>query len=265
MKVGSLFSGGGLGDYGLELAGMEIAFQVEVDEYCQKILNLRWPNVPKWKDIKQVKAKDLPKVDMLAGGFPCTDISLAGKAVGIEGERSGLWSEMFRLICEVRPKYRIVENVSAILTQRGGIGIVLRDFSQIGFNAEWFTFRASSIGAPHRRDRTWIVAHTCDDRLFQSMPYRRTEKRTWGEKTIWSKYWDEVRAGFTGHEPVQPMEKTKAKAMDKPWVCRISDGDSSTMDRLKLLGNGQVVQVVEWIGKRILEVDQKLDGEASTL
>src|SRR3990167_5853648 len=145
MRVLSLFSGGGLGDYGLTLAGMEIVGQVEIDDYCQQILKLRWLDVPKWKDIREVKGADVLKacgaIDLISGGFPCTDISLAGCKVGIEGERSGLWSEMFRLICEVRPKFVLVENVSALLTQRGGLGVVLRDLHKIGLNAEWITFR----------------------------------------------------------------------------------------------------------------------------
>src|SRR3990170_7573261 len=100
MKVLSLFSGGGLGDYGLELAGMEIVGQVEIDDYCQKILKLRWPDVPKWTDIKNVTGKEILErvgtVDLISGGFPCQDISLAGAGAGIDGEQSGLWKEMFR-------------------------------------------------------------------------------------------------------------------------------------------------------------------------
>lgn len=133
----------------------------------------------------------------------------------------------------------------------------MRDIHSLGLNAEWITFRASDIGSPHQRDRIWIVAHSFSDRLFQSMPYRRYEKRAWGEKTFWSKYWNEARAGFTGYEPIPEMEEAKREAMDKPWICRVVDGPTSTMDRLKLLGNGQVVQVVEWIGKRIMEFERK--------
>ena len=111
MRVGSLFSGAGLGDYGLELAGMEVVFQIEIDPYCQKVLQLRWPDVPKWTDITQVDPNDLPAVDVLAGGFPCQDLSVAGKQAGIEGKRSGLWSEYVRIIRALRPRYVIVENV----------------------------------------------------------------------------------------------------------------------------------------------------------
>jgi DNA (cytosine-5)-methyltransferase 1 len=261
MKVLSLFSGGGLGDYGLELAGFEIVGQVEIDEYCQKILALRWPDVPKWRDVRSVTGAEVKErcgaIDMVSGGFPCTDISLAGKGVGISGERSGLWSEMFRIICEIKPRYVLVENVTAIISQRGGLGVVLRDLSSIGFNAEWLTFRASDVGAPHHRDRFWCVAHTHSDRLFHSMPYGRFEKGTWGKKTFWSHYWNEVRSGYTGHEPIQSMEETKRKALDQPWLLRVADGPTTTLDRLKLLGNGQVVQVVQWIGERIMEFENK--------
>lgn len=161
MKVISLFSGGGLGDYGLELAGMEIVAQVEIDDYCQKILKLRWPQVPKWKDIKDVKGKELPNCDMLSGGFPCQDLSQANpNGKGLNGERSGLWKEYYRLICEIRPRWVLVENVSALLIR--GIGIVLADLAQAGYDTEYACIPASAVGAPHRRDRVWILAYTCD-------------------------------------------------------------------------------------------------------
>ena len=149
MRVLSLFSGGGLGDYGLELAGMEIIGQVEIDDYCQKILALRWPEVPKWTDIKEVHywkncpihhGKDnsmcwncigVEGIDLISGGFPCQDISQAGKGVGITGARSGLWKEMLRIIREVRPSYVLVENVSALLGR--GLGVVLGDLAESGY------------------------------------------------------------------------------------------------------------------------------------
>src|SRR3990167_1311796 len=115
MKYGSLFSGAGLGDFGFELAGLECAWQVEIDEYCQKILNLRWPNVPKWKDIKTLNPKELPEVDLITGGFPCQDISQANtNAKGLDGERSGLWKEMYRILVEIRPRFVVVENTAAL-------------------------------------------------------------------------------------------------------------------------------------------------------
>ena len=163
MRVLSLFSGGGLGDYGLTLVGMEIVGQVEIDDYCQKILKLRWPDVPKWKDIRGVKGEEIKKIcgtiDLISGGFPCQDISTANSnGKGIAGEKSGLWKEMHRIIREIRPRYVLVENVTALLGR--GLGTVLGDLAQSGYFAEWDCIPASAFGAPHKRDRIWIVAYT---------------------------------------------------------------------------------------------------------
>ena len=263
MRVLSLFSGGGLGDYGLELAGMEIVGQVEIDEYCQKILQLRWPDVPKWRDIREVKGGEVVakvgRVDLISGGFPCQDISQAktSEQKGLAGERSGLWFEYLRLLREIRPRYVLVENTAA-LTYRG-LGTVLGGLAESRYDAEWCNIQASWFGAPHLRERTFILAHTHGDRLLLSVPHRRPEKETWGKKTFWGQYWDEVRAGFTGFETIPPLEEAKREALDKPWLCRVVDGPAETMERLKLLGNGQVVQVVEWIGRRILEADRRMN------
>ena len=101
MRFGSLFAGIGGMDLGLERAGMECAWQVEIDPYCQKVLAKHWPDVQRFGDIKDCGAHNLEPVDLICGGFPCQDISLAGKGAGIEGERSGLWSEYHRIICEL--------------------------------------------------------------------------------------------------------------------------------------------------------------------
>lgn len=259
MKVLSLFSGGGLGDYGLELAGMEIIGQVEIDDYCQKILKLRWPDVPKWGDIRDVKGEEVIKTigrpDLISGGFPCQDLSCAktNGGQGLDGERSGLWREYYRLICELRPKYVIVENVPTITFR--GLGRLLGDLAQIGYDAEWQDISPALFGAPHLRHRFWLVAYPYSDRLVFPVPLRCFAKTTRENKTFWGKYWDEVGAGFTGYEPIQSLEDTKRKAMDKPWLLRVVDGPSTTMDRLKLLGNGQVPQVTRFIGERIMETE----------
>lgn len=115
-------------------------------------------NVPIFDDVTTLKGKDIEEtVDVICGGFPCQDISLAGKGAGLEGKRSGLWSEFHRLIKEIKPKYAIIENVSALRSR--GLDQVLREISEIGYDAEWHCITAASIGAPHRRDRIWIVAY----------------------------------------------------------------------------------------------------------
>ena len=162
--VGSLFAGIGGFDLGFERAGFQIRFQVEIDEYCRKVLEKHWPDVRRYGDIRTVTS--LPYVDVICGGFPCQDISNAGKREGIDGERSSLWGEMLRCIRLVRPRYVVVENVAALLGR--GMGRVLGDLSACGYDAEWDCIPASAVGAPHRRDRVWIVAYAGSPRRQQN-------------------------------------------------------------------------------------------------
>jgi DNA (cytosine-5)-methyltransferase 1 len=154
---GSLFSGIGGIDLGLERAGMTCRWQVEVDEYCRKVLAKHWPSVPKYGDIRTITGNELERVDLIAGGFPCQDVSLAGKRAGLAGERSGLWSEYRRLLGVLRPRYVLIENVPGLFT--AGLDRVLADLAALGFDAEWTTLRASDFGAPHRRERVFVVAY----------------------------------------------------------------------------------------------------------
>jgi len=158
-----LFSGIGGFSLGLERSGgfKTVAF-CEVEPFCTKILNKHWPEVPVYGDVRELTAKRLAAdgigVDAICGGFPCQDISTAGKGAGIEGERSGLWSEYARLIGELRPRYVFVENVAALLGR--GLDRVLGDLAALGYDAEWHCIPASAVGAPHQRDRIWIMAHS---------------------------------------------------------------------------------------------------------
>jgi len=157
-----LFSGIGGFSLGLERSGgfKTVAF-CEIEPYPCKVLKHHWPEVPIYGDIRELTADRLAAdgitVDAICGGFPCQDISHAGKGAGIEGERSGLWFEYARLIGELRPRYVFVENVSALLNR--GIDRVLGDLAALGYDAEWHCIPASAVGAPHRRDRIWIVAY----------------------------------------------------------------------------------------------------------
>lgn len=157
MRVGSLFAGIGGFDLGLERAGFTTAWFCEQDEFCQQVLAKHWPDVPCYPDICELKGEDVEPVEILAGGFPCQDLSYAGRGAGIEGERSGLWSEYARLVGELRPRYVLVENVPALLTR--GLGRVLGDLAALGYDAEWDCIPAAAFGAPHRRDRIWLVAY----------------------------------------------------------------------------------------------------------
>jgi DNA (cytosine-5)-methyltransferase 1 len=161
-RILSLFAGIGGFDLGLERTGgfKTVAF-CEIDPFAVRVLNKHWPNVPVYGDVRDLTCDRLwadgafPNV--IVGGFPCQDISLAGKGAGLAGERSGLWSEYARLIGEIRPKFVIVENVAALLSR--GLGDVLGDLASLGYDAEWHCIPASAVGAPHRRDRIWILAY----------------------------------------------------------------------------------------------------------
>ena len=162
MRVLSLFSGIGGFDIGLERAGMRTVAFCEFEPYCQAVLKRHWPEVPIYDDVRTLSADTLRRdgvwpIDVIAGGFPCQDLSYAGKRAGIEGERSGLWSEFARLIGEVLPRFAIMENVPGLLSS--GHGRVLGDLAALGYDAVWDCVPASAVGAPHRRDRVWIVAH----------------------------------------------------------------------------------------------------------
>jgi len=174
MKHGSLFSGIGGFEKGAELAGIETLWNCEYEKHNRKILAKHWPNTEQFEDVRTLRN---PKyVDIISGGFPCQDISVAGSMEGITGTRSGLWSEMFRICREVGPKYIIIEN-SPALTIRG-FEKVLCDLSKIGYNAEWQCISNLSFGYPHRRERIYVIAYShkirpqsnlCQSRGFESI------------------------------------------------------------------------------------------------
>lgn len=145
---------------GLERAGMRCKFQVEIDDYCTKVLEKHWPDVPKYRDIKEIDGRELEPVELIAGGFPCQDLSYAGKGEGLGGKRSGLWYDFARIIRVVGPRYVLVENVSGLLGR--GMGVVLRDLARLGYDAEWQSLPAAAFGAPHLRWRVFIVAYASD-------------------------------------------------------------------------------------------------------
>lgn len=169
MNVGSLFAGIGGFDLGLERAGMRVAWQVELDPYCRAVLARHFPEARRFGDVREVGAQDLAPVDLICGGFPCQDLSAAGRGAGIDGARSGLWAEFARIVRELRPGYVLVENVPALLTGKGKrwdrapVGRVLGDLAEAGYDAEWACLSAREFGAPHLRKRIWIVAYPARD------------------------------------------------------------------------------------------------------
>ena len=191
-KVLDLFAGIGGFSLGLEATGgFETTAFCELDKKAQLVLKKHWPDVPIYEDIKELTYERL-KADgnvpsVITGGFPCQDISCAGKAKGILAERSGLWSEMFRLIRDVRPAWAIIENVSALRSK--GLTLVLQNLSEIGYMCEWHCIPASAVGAPHQRDRIWIIANpnNSGDRTSQrrDMPkIRKAILEGWQEHTL---------------------------------------------------------------------------------
>lgn len=165
IKIGSLFAGIGGFELGLErsIPNSETIWQVEQDKFCQKVLAKHWPNAKIYNDVREIKKDNVEYVDILCGGFPCQDISIAGKGEGIhDGKKSSFWWEMHRIISEIRPRVAVLENVSAI-TFRGGLDVI-GSLAQIGYDAEWIIISARDFGAPHRRDRWFCVAYPHSER-----------------------------------------------------------------------------------------------------
>ena len=156
LTFGSLFAGIGGIDLGFERAGMQCKWQVEIDEYARKVLAKHWPEVRRHDDVKTWPTNDAEPVDIIAGGFPCQDISNAGHGEGITGSRSGLFFEAMRVVRKLRPRYVVLENVPALLAR--GMGAVCGELAASGYDAEWDCIPAAAVGAPHRRDRIFVVA-----------------------------------------------------------------------------------------------------------
>lgn len=226
LKVLDLFSGIGGFSLGLErTGGFETVAFCEKEPFCQKVLKKHWPNVPIYDDVRKLDGTTIT-ADVICGGFPCQDISNAGKRAGIEGERSGLWSEFARLIGEIRPKYAIVENVSALLGR--GVGRVLGDLAEIGYDTEWHCIQAADISAPHRRDRVWIVAYPKSKGLERA--------RLSGMVAPY------IAGGAIRRRWLSTSDIVRGRNELPDWV-----------DRIKSLGNAVVPQIPEIIGRAILE------------
>lgn len=230
MRFGSLFSGLGGMDLGLERAGMKCAWQVEIDEHKRRVLQRHWPNVPKYNDVRECGKHNLEPVDIVAGGFPCQDVSVAGPRIGINGARSRLWSEFFRIVSELRPRYALVENVTGLLDR--GIQQVLGDLAQIRYDAEWEVLPACPFGAPHPRERVFIVAYPASERSGQLRRLKCTPESYPQRHLCW--------------------------AQTEPPVERVVDGVPDRLERLTGLGNAVAPPVAEWIGRRIIEADVSL-------
>ena len=175
--IGSLFSGIGGLELGVEHAtGGHVVWQVEKNEFCRSVLARHYPNAVRYDDVCTV-GENLTSVDIICGGFPCQDLSLAGKRAGFGGARSSLWREYRRIVALVRPRFVFVENVPALTTSRGGwdFAEVLGDLAALGYDATWDRFRASDVGAPHKRERLFLLAYADSvDLREQSVSGRRS-------------------------------------------------------------------------------------------
>ena len=247
-RFGSLFSGVGGLDLGLERSGMQCAWQVENDKYATKVLEKHWPNVRRWDDVRTSPPAGEWECDLICGGFPCQGISEANhRGKGLEDERSGLWVEFARILRVIRPTWALLENVSA-LTWRG-LGDVLRDLSESGFDAEWQTLPAQAFGAPHERERVFIVAYSASERCQANEVFARGSLETASTKQASRiRHWP-GRAESRGALP------NRVRWMPDSELCRVVDGLPDELDRYRVLGNAVVPQVAQWLGERIMEVE----------
>jgi len=225
----ALFAGAGGGILAGHLLGFRTVCAVEQDPYAASVLAARQNDgilspFPIWDDVCTFDGSAWRGlVDVVSGGFPCQDISSAGRGAGIYGSRSGLWTHMARIVGEVQPRFVFVEN-SPLLIKRG-LAVVIGDLAQMGYDAQWFRLSASECGAPHKRDRIWIVASNRDQKGLSKRQLLCTVQ---AEGRISPKR-ENTSMGF-GWPP-------------EPGVCRVDDGVANGVDRIKAIGNGQVPRV----------------------
>ena len=282
LTFGSLFAGIGGFDLGLERAGMTCAWQVEIDDYANRVLGKHWPDVPRWRDIKTFppdaendgcsggqdaddnsngkcgqdesgrddsvrgelgRSGSCWAVDLICGGFPCQDISYAGLGAGLAGERSGLFYEAIRVVRILRPRWVLLENVAALLSR--GMGDVVASLASIGYVGQWHCIPAAAVGAPHIRDRVFVIGST--DTNSPGLAQRqgqdaRGTRSICGTKPGRSEWW-----------------------ATEPDVGRVAHGVPARVDRLRGLGNAVVPQVAEYIGCAIMKHHQEtlIDQAAS--
>ena len=222
MRALDLFSGGGGFSDGFKRAGIEVIAHSEIAEYPSRVLHHRWPETPNLGDV--ISAEYDGSVDIVCGGFPCQDISLAnsGSMVGIAGKKSGLWSEFYQQIRRHNPTFAIIENSPVLRTK--GLDRILSELSEIGYDAEWHCIPATAVDAPHSRDRLWVISYPAGlgDRLPEGQVLTRRH--------------------FVKHVPEWPTE---------PRICRVADGVPDQKHRLALLGNAVVPTIPFIIAKAL--------------
>jgi len=236
----ALFAGAGGGILGGLLLGWRTVCAVEFDEHARNVLVARQNDgclepFPIWDDVRTFDGKPWRGiVDVVSGGFPCQDISSAGKGAGIDGERSGLWEEMRRIIGEIRPAFAFVENSPMLLVR--GIERVLGDLAEMGYDTRWGTIRADHAGLPHGRERIWIISNSVKNRTDWMDPLKKTRSAVVDNK---SSNW-RACLPLDLHPFMEPINPKTSRRFS-----RIDDGLAENMDRLERIGNGQIPGVVQ--------------------
>lgn len=294
MTVGSLFSGIGGFDLGFERAGFDITWQVEIDDYANRVLAKHWPHVARYRDVRECGAANLAPVDVICGGFPCQPHSLAGRRLASADERD-LWGEFARIIREIRPRWVVAENVSGLLSSEAGrfFGRVLGDLAACGYDAEWDCLPASAFGAPHQRDRVWIVAYPAGGGgqrrraggqqaegrgafgLSQGSGYGPADVADAASRARQRQAPREARHAAFGCEDLADADAERQLQQEgrifderrrpgdggwwsvEPNVGRVAHGIPARAHRLRALGNAIVPQIAEWIAGRILEAEER--------
>ena len=255
LTFGSLFSGIGGIDLGLERAGMQCRWQSEIDPYASRVLAKHWPDIPNLGDIREIDWRNVERTDVVAGGYPCQPFSYAGSRNGADDPRH-LWPMFAECICVVRPRYALLENVSGHLTL--GFGHVLADLAALGYDAEWDCIPAAAVGAPHRRDRVFIIATRRNgmDTDSNSQPNGTVNagKKSWPPPMA---YTSGARLERRGHaRPVADRNgQNRGFWQTEPTVGRVADGIPRRMDRLRGLGNAVVPQVAEHVARIIMDME----------
>ena len=291
-KVLDLFSGIGGFSLGLQnTGGFETVAFCEIEPYCHKVLKKHWQDVPIYNDIKELDYDTLQadgiKPDVITGGFPCQDISVAGPGKGIIGERSSLWSEYARLIEDVRPTWAIIENVPTLRSK--GLTLVLQNLSEIGYNAEWHCIPCSTVGGLHRRDRIWIIAYPFEDKatsvrgtISEAKVSNRTVSNSMCKGLEGSKQ-DAVHSGqseegievtlrsasessglrgepkhiVTREQIERFAQYAKTQWTTEPKLDRVAYGIPNRVHRLKGIGNAVVPQIPQFLGESILNFEKE--------
>jgi DNA (cytosine-5)-methyltransferase 1 len=230
----------------LHRAGFDHEWFCEIEDYPRNVLAVRWPGKPIYRDIREINAHSIKQVDVLSGGFPCQDVSTAGKGKGVtQGTRSGLWYEYLRVIRNMRPRFVIIENVKGLLSN--GVDRVCQGLAEIGYDAEWEVLSAALFGAPHLRERVFIVAYPHSDRSVQS-PRVFTEDA--GE--VGNHFQPDGQALWNGIRIDRAGPVSRWLELSGPRVHRVDDGSADALDRLKCLGNGIVPHQSQFVGELIL-------------